>query len=193
MNIQKCLLDTNNDILLPKGILSTQLKDSKRNNVWGSRASKIDTIIIHYMSAVEIVNDNPFSLKECLQIFIDFDVSSHYLIDRNGTIFNLVPEESKAWHAGGSIMPEPDNRDGVNDFSIGIELMATDISGFTSDQYIALKNLISDIETRWPIQNYTGHENIAGERAFSLNLRKDIKVDPGNLFDWSRIGKVPLV
>jgi len=33
---------------------------------------------------------------------------------------------------------------------------------------------------------YVGHEDIAGERAVKLGLRKDIKTDPGNNFDWGK-------
>ncbi len=27
-------------------------------------------------------------------------VSSHYVVDEDGTVFRLVPEERRAWHAG---------------------------------------------------------------------------------------------
>jgi N-acetyl-anhydromuramyl-L-alanine amidase AmpD len=82
-------------------------------------------------------------------------------------------------------MPEPDNRIGVNDFSIGIELMATEKSGFTMLQYKSLCNLCDSIEMRYGRTfSYVGHDQIAGERAVALGLRKEIKQDPGNLFDW---------
>ena len=82
-------------------------------------------------------------------------------------------------------MPEPDNRTGVNDFSIGIELMATEKSGFTELQYKSLCNLCDSIETRYGRTfKYVGHDQVSGERAVSLGLRKEIKQDPGDLFDW---------
>lgn len=193
MNIQKCLLDINNDISLPKGMLSGQLKKRGREHIWEERTSDVDTIVVHYMSAIEVNPNNLFSFEECLQILVDFDVSSHYIIDREGNVYCLVPESKKAWHSGGSIMPSPDNREKVNDFSIGIEMMATKDSGFTEPQYDSLKFLCNDIEKRFKIKNYTGHENIAGIRAVELGLRKDAKIDPGPCFKWFQIGKTPLV
>lgn len=193
MNIQKCFLDVENDISLPKGILSQQLRETGRSHIWEERVVSIDTVVIHYMSAIELKVDAPFSLEECLQILVDFDVSSHYIIDRSGMIFYLVPESCKAWHSGGSIMPAPDNREGVNDFSIGIELLATKDSGFTASQYESLFHLCGEVESRHSIKNYTGHENIAGKRAVELGLRGDEKIDPGIYFDWSRIDRIPIV
>lgn len=90
-------------------------------------------------------------------------------------------------------MPAPDNREGVNDFSIGIELMATLDSGFTDLQYESLLYLCEEIEKQYLIKYYTGHEYIAGKKAIDLGLRKDEKVDPGNYFDWSKIKKTPLI
>lgn len=193
MNIQKCLLNIDNDILLPGGKLSSQLKDKGKKHIWEERKALVDTIVIHYMSAIEVKGREPYSLEECLQILVDYDVSSHYIIDREGGVWQLVPEEKKAWHCGKSIMPEPDNREGVNEFSIGIELLATDKSGFTDSQYHSLKELCSDIELRFPIKSYTGHENIAGKRAVVMGLREDIKVDPGSNFNWASIGRFPII
>lgn len=192
MNIHNCLLNNENDRELPKGKLSDQLKKNGKKRIWDSRSGNIDTVVIHFMSAVEINHKKLFDIDECLQIFLDYDISSHYIIDRQGEIYYLVPEESKAWHAGKSIMPAPDNRKSVNDFSIGIELLATEKSGFADDQYDALCGLIMEIEERWNIKTYTGHEDIAGERAVKMGLREDMKIDPGPLFQWKRIGKTPL-
>lgn len=48
------------------------------------------------------------------------EASAHLVIDRDGTIVQLVPLNRKAWHAGRS---QYQSRHGVNDFSIGIELV----------------------------------------------------------------------
>jgi AmpD protein len=104
-----------------------------------------------------------------------------------GKIFRLVPEDKKAWHCGKSVMPEPDNRQGVNDFSIGIELVGTADSGFSSLQYEALRALCLDIEGRHGRKMaYVGHDQVAGERAVAMGLRDEPKVDPGPVFDWER-------
>ncbi len=47
-------------------------------------------------------------------------VSCHYLIDRDGTIYQLVAEEERAWHAGPSFY---NGLSDWNNFSIGIELV----------------------------------------------------------------------
>ena len=47
------------------------------------------------------------------------DVSAHYLIGRDGTIYYLVDEMKRAWHAGDSWWGGPID---MNSASIGIEL-----------------------------------------------------------------------
>ncbi|MCI5119706.1 MAG: hypothetical protein D3908_00625 [Candidatus Electrothrix sp. AUS4] len=111
------------------------------------------------------------SCKECLD---KHGVSSHYLIDLSGAIWQLVLEEKKAWHAGISQMPG-DGRECVNDFSIGIELIGSEDTDFTDAQYQALTLLTKDILTRHPISYVYGHCDIAPNR----------KTDPWGL-DWKR-------
>jgi len=192
MEIKKCLLDADNDYPAGASAIGAMIVSSGKKHLWGDRAGggvdTVDTIVIHYMSAVDVAPDDPYNFGQLLKIFCDYGVSSHYLIDRGGEIYNLVPEEMKAWHAGPSIMPEPDNRTGVNEFSIGIELAATERSGFTEAQYEALRGLCADIEERRHKKMVcVGHDMIAGERAVALGLRKEPKIDPGALFDWARI------
>ena len=47
-------------------------------------------------------------------------VSCHYLINRKGEIFNMVPDKRIAWHAGKSRWKKFKN---LNESSIGIELV----------------------------------------------------------------------
>lgn len=126
-----------------------------------------DTIVIHYTSAIEIKPADPYNLEAILDLFKgkipgNPPVSSHYLIARDGKILLLVPESMRAWHAGFSTMPPPDSRDNVNDFSIGIELMATANDSVTDAQYTSLILLIKDIQTRYkiPLKNVVGHDTI---------------------------------
>ena len=187
MKIYECLLDNNNDIVIGNDTLGGMIASSGKRHLWEERkGGEVDTIVIHYMSAVNIDKDNPYDISRLLKIFCDFGVSSHYLVTRRGKVYRLVPEEAKAWHAGPSVMPAPDNRTGVNEFSIGIELMATESSGFTKSQYISLIHLCQDIEKRYGRKMiYVGHDQIAGERAVAMGLRKEPKTDPGPLFDWN--------
>src|SRR5438270_1332285 len=47
-------------------------------------------------------------------------VSAHYMIEEDGRVFQLAPEERRAWHAGVSFWKG--ERD-INSVSIGIELV----------------------------------------------------------------------
>lgn len=184
-----CLLDSNNPIAAGGSTIGGLITASGKEHLWEDRpGAVIDTIVIHSMSAAAVGAAEPFNRGLVLKLFCDYGVSSHYLIERDGTVLALVPEEKKAWHAGGSIMPEPDNRRRVNDFSIGVELAATPDSGFTAEQYRSLAELCADIERRRAGKfAYVGHEQVAGRRAVDLGLRQDVKVDPGVRFDWSRL------
>ena len=68
-----------------------------------------------------------------------------------------------------------DSRESVNAFSIGVELVATETSGFTKMQYKHLATLTMDIVARHPIKAILGHDHIAPGR----------KTDPGPNFDWT--------
>jgi N-acetyl-anhydromuramyl-L-alanine amidase AmpD len=181
------LLNTQNSLKIKKETVAELLKKRKVNELWEGRISAVDTIIIHYMSAINTTPKAPFKLENLIEIFINYEVSAHYLILRDGTIYNLVPEDKKAWHAGASQMPKPDLREGVNDFSIGIELVGAENQNFTDEQYMSLKDLIKDIKQRNQITTILGHQDIAGIDSVKAGIRDDIKIDPGKNFDWSRI------
>lgn len=185
IRIRNSYLNTENlKQIRPRTITQNLIQDNPFH-LWGERKKKhVDTVVIHYISAFGIRPDTPFAINIIFELFYFYKVSSHYLITRDGTVYGLVPEEKKAWHCGGSIMPEPDSRQMVNEFSLGIELVATKDSGFTDLQYKSLVDLCDMIEKRWPISFYLGHQDIAGKRAVELGLRNDIKDDPGALFDW---------
>jgi N-acetyl-anhydromuramoyl-L-alanine amidase len=101
-------------------------------------------------------------------------VSSHFFIRRNGELIQFASCNNRAWHAGVSNWQ---GRDKCNDFSIGIELEGSDFEAFETLQYETLQTLIKSIKKRYPIQQITGHSEIAPGR----------KTDPGPYFDWSLI------
>jgi N-acetylmuramoyl-L-alanine amidase len=107
-------------------------------------------------------------------------VSAHYMIDEDGTVYALVPEEARAWHAGVSYWAGA--RD-INARSIGIELVNPGhefgYRAFPEAQIGALTELAGAILTRHPIPAWRvlGHSDVAP-------LRKD---DPGELFPWGRL------
>lgn len=132
----------------------------------------IDTIVLH--SSYNASGGDTYNLEKIIGQYEQYGVGAHYLIDRSGQIYRLVPEPSIAYHAGESKMP--DGRKNVNDFSIGIELVGTEESGFTDKQYTMTNDLIADIKTRYKIKDIVGHGDIAPKR----------KTDPWK-FDWKKL------
>ena len=106
----------------------------------------------------------------------DLQVSSHLLIDRNGTVTQYVPFDKKAWHAGESSFH---GRSSCNDFSIGIELEGTDHEPFLPSQYETLVEVTNLLLIEYPhlnLERIVGHCDVAPGR----------KTDPGPFFDWER-------
>jgi len=112
-------------------------------------------------------------------------VSSHYLVAEDGQLVRLVAEERRAWHAGKSFWRGITD---VNSASIGIELANPGhewgYRPFPEPQMDALLPLLADILDRHdiPRANVVGHSDVAPAR----------KVDPGEYFDWERLGELGL-
>lgn len=104
-------------------------------------------------------------------------VSAHYLIEEDGSVFALVDESRRAWHAGVACWR---GHIDINARSIGIELVNPGhewgYRAFSDEQMQALLALMRDISTRhdFPSRNIVGHSDVAPQR----------KQDPGELFDW---------
>ncbi len=107
-------------------------------------------------------------------------VSSHYVVDEDGTIMRLVPEARRAWHAGISYWR---GQRELNAISIGIEIVNPGhewgYRPFPSAQMTAVRALCGDILSRHPIahRDIVAHSDIAPDR----------KQDPGELFDWASL------
>ena len=140
----------------------------------GTRDRMVDTIIVH--SSYNAIGGDPYDVKKIMAEYREAGVAPHYLVARNGTAYRLVRENDIAYHAGVSTMK--DGRTNVNDFSIGIEMIGTQDSGYTDAQYAALNALIKDIKTRHVIKFVVGHSDIAPGR----------KTDPWRL-DWARVNR----
>ena len=108
------------------------------------------------------------------------NVSAHYLISRDGIIFNLLCPKYTAWHAGKSKWRDNIN---INDYSIGIELENKGhdfgYSNYSSQQYSSLRKLIFFLKKNFLIddKNIIFHSDIAPNR----------KQDPGEKFLMYRI------
>ncbi|GHB22858.1 N-acetyl-anhydromuranmyl-L-alanine amidase [Salinicola rhizosphaerae] len=106
-------------------------------------------------------------------------VSAHLLIRRDGEVVQFVPFDRRAWHAGRSVWHDGQcRREGLNDFTIGIELEGTDETPYRASQYAALAAVLIALRGAYPAitpPRLTGHAHIAPLR----------KTDPGPAFDWA--------
>jgi len=134
----------------------------------------IDILVLHYtgMTSAEAALD--------LLCTPAAQVSAHWLIDEAGTVYRMVDEERRAWHAGvGHWRGVGD----VNSRSIGIELANPGhdwgYRDFAAPQIAALVALCGGIIARNPIppRNVVAHSDIAPTR----------KLDPGERFPWARL------
>lgn len=144
---------------------------------------RVKMVVIHYTAE---------NFERSLSVLRGSEVSAHYLLpaappERQGkpVIWQLVPEDKLAWHAGVSFWRGSSR---LNDISVGIEL---ENRGFTlhngerrfypfeADQIAALEKLLPDIIARYQIapQNIVAHSDIAPQR----------KTDPGPLFPWKQL------
>lgn len=109
-------------------------------------------------------------------------VSAHYLVEEDGRIFRLAPEERRCWHAGVSWWRGETD---INAVSIGIEIVNPGhewgYRAFPDVQIEAVLALTSDIRSRWtvPDDRILGHSDVAPRR----------KTDPGELFPWKRLAE----
>lgn len=141
------------------------------------QSSRVQYIVVHYTST---------DLPRSLALLTQTDVSSHYLIgDNPPTIYRLVDENRRAWHAGVS---EWQGRTWLNASTLGIELVNQGYfdgpqgrywQPYNPAQIDALIVLLKDLVKRHdlPIDSIIGHSDIAPQR----------KVDPGPLFPWKRL------
>lgn len=139
-----------------------------------------DNAILHYVSDPR--NENPFNVDVCLNIFEEYQVSTHYIIPRNGEILEMISPLKKAWHAGKSVYNGVTN---INKNSIGIELIGNDDVDFTDEQYVAISKLCAWLHYKFgiPTKNIKGHQMVSDSK-----VRPDPKPDPGRHFDWIRFG-----
>lgn len=137
-------------------------------NFSSREGSQIDTLIMHY-TAINFET----SMKVLTDGTSKNPVSSHYLVGQNGGIFQLVPDEHKAWHAGVSSWK---GVTGINKNSIGIEIVNMGNEPFPHEQMEAVRNLSIFLIRKYniPAARVLGHSDVAPTR----------KQDPGPLFDW---------
>ncbi len=149
---------------------------------------EIELIVIHNISLppgcfggdhIEALFTNCLdpTIDPYFETIADLEVSSHFLIRRDGELVQFVSTEQRAWHAGASAWQ---GRENCNDFSIGIELEGCDDSTFEPIQYAQLAQLIHGLRRQYPAiapDAIVGHSDIAPGR----------KTDPGPGFEWRNL------
>jgi N-acetylmuramoyl-L-alanine amidase len=136
----------------------------------------VDILLLHYTGMK--------SAAEALDRLCDpaAKVSAHYVVEEDGTIWRLVPEARRAWHAGVASWCGAGD---INARSIGIEIVNPGhefgYRPFPEPQMAAVEALAQGILARHPIppRRVLGHSDVAP-------LRKE---DPGELFDWPRLAR----
>lgn len=143
---------------------------------FGERAGGVQPslIILHYTGM-----KTGFSALSRL-VDMHSKVSAHYCVDEDGTVYTLLPEDKRAWHAGKSYWAgEAD----INSHSIGIEIVNPGhefgYRPFPPVQVQAVIALCRDIQGRYDIRHVLAHSDIAPER----------KEDPGELFPWKTLAE----
>ena len=136
----------------------------------------VDTLILHYtgMQTAQAALDR---LRDPAAA-----VSSHYVVEEDGTVWRLVPEDRRAFHAGVSAWR---GHQVLNGRSIGVEIVNPGhewgYRPFPALQMAAVCDLCLGILARHPIpaRNVVGHSDVAPDR----------KQDPGELFGWPGLAR----
>jgi N-acetylmuramoyl-L-alanine amidase len=139
-----------------------------------ARNAAVDILLLHY-TGMKTAQDALDRLRDPKA-----EVSAHYTVDEDGTIYRMVAEEQRAWHAGASYWAGA--RD-LNARSIGIEIVNPGhehgYRAFPEAQMQAVLALSREIVARHRIKpaRVLGHSDVAP-------LRKE---DPGELFNWAML------
>lgn len=141
---------------------------------WNERPGPPDILLLHYTGMR--------SAAAALERLCDpaAEVSAHWLVEEDGRLWHLVPEEKRAWHAGRSAWQGASD---INGRSIGVEIVNPGhefgYRAFPPAQVAAVVALCRDILGRWtiPPARVLGHSDVAPLR----------KTDPGELFPWAEL------
>lgn len=142
----------------------------KSPNFSSRGGKKISSIILHSTGNNDIKNVLSWLRSK------ESKVSVHYVIDKNGKIYQMVKDKDKAWHAGKS---ELYGIKDVNSISIGIELVSVG-GDYTEEQYEVVVKLCKKLKKQYNIEN----KMIVGH-----NFVNPTKTDPEK-FDWDKFFKL---
>ncbi len=161
--------------------LSRKLK--KKKVLWARQLEKpeISLVVIHTTEHGGAPFDN-------VARFMRKNRLAHYLVSPKGNIYRIVDEKYRAYGSGESLW---DGRYAVDHDAINIEIFADTVrkrdKGISKVQYVGLKRLLDDIQTRRP-NIHTGrlvtHRMVAASYKYGTRSRKG---DPYR-FDWAAAG-----
>lgn len=137
----------------------------------GVKIQPITSIVLHHTS---LDTD-----EETIALFQKPEslVSSHFLVGRDGRLYQFVSLEHRAWHAGVSFLH---GRQALNRSSVGIEITGDgDRYPFTKEQIVTVTRLVGVLVALFDVKApfIVGHQHIAPDR----------KPDPGELFPWNDV------
>ncbi len=136
---------------------------------YNQRQHPIEMLVIHSMA---------HNAVEGIARLDGLKLSTHYIVDFDGTIWQCVDEKNRAWHAGVSSWQGLTD---INSRSIGIEVCHRSLgqSAFNRRQIKSLIALCQNIIARWHISadKIVAHSDIAPNR----------KADPGKAFPWQEL------
>ncbi len=156
----------------------------------------LDSLSINYKIPVKWVGTINYNLRKpsfviihhtaqnsCEQTLMTFTkrrtkVSAHYVICKDGTVYQMLNDYLRAWHAGFS---KWGNVEDLNSTSIGIELDNNGFETFDSNQINSLLKLLDILKKNYqiPTANFIGHGDIAPIR----------KNDPNIFFPWKTLSE----
>jgi len=139
-------------------------------------------VVVHWtaINNIEVTFDvfNPPTLggRADLTGASNLNVSSQFLIDRDGTIFRLLPDTTFARHTIG-----------LNYLAIGVENVGSDDMPLTKKQLQANEDLIRYLKRKYPIEYVIGHHEYQNFQGTELWKEADpnyrtVKTDPGDQF-----------
>ena len=139
-------------------------------------------VVVHWtaINTIEVTFDvfDPATLagRPDLTGASNLNVSSQFLIDRDGTIFRLLPDTTFARHTIG-----------LNYLAIGVENIGGDDMPLTKEQLKANEELIRYLERKYEIDYVIGHHEYQNFQTTDLWKEADpdyrtVKTDPGDDF-----------
>lgn len=158
---------------LPAGLVPSPCCEPRRGGV------RPDMLLLHYTGMGSCAGAIDWLSR------VESRVSSHYVVDVDGRITQMVREDMRAWHAGVSVWHGETD---INSRSIGIEIhnAGADLGypEFPALQMASVVALSRDIVRRWaiPRARVLAHSDVAPGR----------KIDPGEKFDWPLLHRAGL-